>query len=392
MNADDRSLLLVYDGPPSVRARHLLIAVLAVHAVAFAISAAQAAQPAGDFDRYYAIASAPGRPYVDYQVEHPLGTLLVFKALAQLPGRRASFGAGIVALDLIADAVIVGSLIWGWGVAAAVYFAAMLIPVIGLFFNRVDAWSTACAILAVAAWRKDRPVILGCVLALGAAFKLWPLVLATLLVVPWRDRRSLTAIGAFTATAAVFAAAALWIAGVNGVTQVLTFRGATGWQIESLAGSLVHLTGTRTLRMESGAWRIGTIGRSWSIAMFLAAAPICIWSSWRGAWLDRVGEGWLASVTALLLLSALLSAQYVIWLAPAAAIAWVQGQRRLGALTAAAILLTQVAWTYYGAILNHSWPGMLLVVGRNGVLIAIAVLAVARLRQTATPTIVAQGL
>ena len=39
--------------------------------------------------------------------------------------------------------------------------------------------------------------------------------------------------------------------------------------------------------------------------MFLAAAPICLWASWRGARLDRVGAGWIASVTSLLLLSAL---------------------------------------------------------------------------------------
>ena len=117
--------------------------------------------------------------------------------------------------------------------------------------------------------------------------------------------------------------------------------------------------------MESGAWRVGTINGTLSIAMFLAAAPICVWSSWRGARLDRVGAGWLASVSALLLLSALLSAQYVIWLAPAAAIAWAEGERRLAMLTAIAILLTQVLWSEYGAVLDGELPALLLVVVRN---------------------------
>src|SRR3978361_1473328 len=49
-----------------VRASHLLVAALLVHAVAFAISAAESGRPAGDFDRYDEIARAPGRPYVDY--------------------------------------------------------------------------------------------------------------------------------------------------------------------------------------------------------------------------------------------------------------------------------------------------------------------------------------
>jgi hypothetical protein len=364
-----------------VRATYLLVAALAIHALAFVISAAQSAEPASDFDRYYEIGSTAGRPYLDYQVEHPIGTLLVFKALARLPGGRPSFGLGIVVLNLIADGVIVGSLVWGWGPVAAAYGAAALVPVLGLFFNRIDSWSTAAAILAVAAWRHNRPVALGCALAAGTAFKLWPLVLATLLIVPWRERRSPLALAAFAVTAAAFGGAAIWIAGSKGVVEVLTFRGATGWQIESLVGSLVHLTDSHTLRMESGAWRIGSINGTASVGMFLAAAPICVWSSWRGARVNHVGAGWLASVTALLLLSALLSAQYVIWLAPAAAIAWIDGDRRLAALTAIAIVLTQLLWSYYGAVLSGELPGLMIVVARNLVLLALVLSAIVTLRK-----------
>jgi len=219
-----------------VRASRILIAALVIHAVAFAISAARSPEPAGDFDRYYAIGSSGGRPYVDYQVEHPIATLIVFKSLARLPRGRASFGLGVVLLDLAGDAVIVSSLLWGWGVVAAAFFAVTVIPVIGLFFNRIDAWSTAAAILAVAAWRRHRPLPLGAALAIGGAFKLWPLVLAPLLVVPWRGRRSVAARAAFAVTAAALAGTGLWMAGANSVLQVLTFRGASGWQIESLTG------------------------------------------------------------------------------------------------------------------------------------------------------------
>ena len=368
-----------------MRSPYILIALLAVHAVAFAISATQSARPAGDFDRYYEIGSTAGRPYVDYPVEHPIGTLLVFKALARLPGRHGSFGLGVVILDLVADAVIIGSLLCGWGIVAATCCAAAILPVLGLFFNRVDAWSTAAAVLAVAAWRRDRPITLGVALAIGVAFKLWPLVLAPLLVVPWRDRRSVLALAAFAAVAAVLGGATLWIAGPRGIVQVLTFRGATGWQIESLAGSIIHLTDAQTLRMESGAWRIGAINGTASVAMFLAAAPICVWSSWRGARLNRIGAGWLAAVSALLLLSALLSAQYVIWLAPAAAIAWVQGEKRLGVLAAFVILLTQLLWSIYGRSLAGELPALLLIVLRNVVLAALAVAAITRLAARPDP-------
>src|SRR6478672_3969382 len=195
----------------AVRPSHLLIAALLVHAVAFAISAAQSGQPAGDFDRYYEIGHATGRPYVDYQIEHPIGALLVLEALA--PAGRAGFGLAVVILNLLADAVIIGSLIWGWGIAAAAFGAVALIPVLGLFFNRVDAWPTAAAILAVAAWRRDRPLTLGGAIAIGAAFKLWPIVLTPLLLVPWRERRSIAALTVFAATALAFAGLMLKIAG-----------------------------------------------------------------------------------------------------------------------------------------------------------------------------------
>jgi Glycosyltransferase family 87 len=347
--------------------------------MAFAISTAERGIAAPDFVRYYEIAASAGRPYVDYQVEHPIGTLLMFKGLARLPGGRPSFSAGIVVLNLIADAVIIGSLLWAWSVAAAVACAAMLIPILGLFFNRVDAWSTAAAILAVAAWRRDRPLLLGIALAAGAAFKLWPLVLAMLLIVPWRGRRSMLAAAAFGGAVGALGGLALWIAGDRAIAQVLTFRGATGWQVESLIGSLVHLADVRSVRFESGAWRVGTINHLVSTAMFLAAAPLCLWASWRGARVDRVGAGWIASVTSLLLLSALLSAQYVIWLAPAAAIAWVEGDAALAVLTGIAIGLTQLFWGRYGDVLDSHVPAMLLVVLRNAVLVALAISAFARL-------------
>ena len=74
----------------------------------------------------------------------------------------------------------------------------------------------------------------------------------------------------------------------------------------------------------------------------------------------------------------------MIWLAPAAGIAWAQGEKRLALLTAVAIVLTQVLWSYYGAVLAGALPALLLVVVRNIVLAAIAVSAIARLASPQT--------
>jgi len=147
--------------PHSSFGRWLLVTGIAVHVLAAAICARLSPIPdrdAGDLDRYYEIASTPGRPYVDYQVEYPVGTLMVFKGLALMPGGRTSFGLGVIGLDLLADAIIIASLVWGWGVPAAAVFVWAVAPMIHLVFLRMDAWSTAAATVAVAAWRRDRPV------------------------------------------------------------------------------------------------------------------------------------------------------------------------------------------------------------------------------------------
>jgi hypothetical protein len=371
------------------RARRILILALAVHGVAALVSAILSRTPA-DLNRYYEIGSHPGRPYVDYQVEQPIGALLVFKTLARVPGGRLSFGLAAVGLTTIADAIIVAALGWGWGVPAAAVYAVIVLPIIDLVFNRVDVWSTAAATLAVAAWRRDRTLLPGAALAVGGAFKLWPLVLAPLVVAPrrgspWSAWRGVNvpAMAAFTVTGAALAALALWLAGWNGVLQVLTFRGARGWQIESTVGSLIHLAGSATLRDESASWRIGMTSGPLSIGLFLTAGPICLWSSWRGARLDRVSLGWLGAVSVLLLFSALFSAQFVIWLAPAAAIAWVEGERRSALLVALAVVLTGVFWRSYPLLLAGRTPSLLLVVFRNAVLALLAVRTLTRLTRPA---------
>ncbi len=312
-----------------VRAPHLLIAVLAIHAVAFAIAAAESAQPASDFDRYYEIGSTPGRPYVDYQVEHPdRHAAGASGRSARLPGGRASFGLGIVVLesDRRRDHRRRAALGLGHrrgGVRrrrAGAGAGPLLHPRRCLVDRGGDPRGRG---VAAATGR----LCWACALAIGAAFKLWPLVLATLLIVPWRERRSIAAASPRSAvTAALLGGLAVWLAGANGDAA-----GADVSRRHRLADREPGRKpgSPRPTRRRCG-WRAarGASARSTalvSIAMFLAAAPICVWSSWRGARLDRVGAGWLASVSALLLLSALLSAQYVIWLAPAAAIAWSEG-------------------------------------------------------------------
>src|SRR5262249_45138369 len=169
------------------------------------------------------------------------------------------------------------------------------------------------------------------------------------------------------------------IAGAGSIREVLTFRGATGWQIESTVGGILNLARVGMPRMESGAFRIGTTCGPISVVLFLAAAPIGLWSICRGAAIGRLGLGWLAAVCSLLLLSALFSAQFVIWLAPAAAIAFAEGDRLPVVFVGGATLLTLIFMRSYGAVLNQQTAACLIVVIRNLVVAAGAAYAIVAL-------------
>jgi hypothetical protein len=353
-----------------------LFVAIAVHLVVCALSLADAPEPQSDFDRYYEIATGTGRPYIDYQVEHPIGTLTVFKLLAAMPGGRAAFGRAVVAVNALADAAVIGALAGVWGVPAAAYYAVVTVPIANLLFHRIDLWSIAAATLAVTAWRCRQPSLAALLLAIGASFKLWPLVLFFML---WNSTNRTRAIAVFTLSVGAIGSAAIAIGGPRAIVEVLTFRGATGWQIESLAGSVIHLFTNEAVRMQSGAWRIGTVGRLTSIALFLAAAPLCVWASWRGFRTNQPGTAWLAALGSLLTLSALFSAQYAGWLVPGGALAWTGGQKRAALLAAAVVALTQLFMRGYDDVIAGAPVMVALVVVRNVVVIAMTIVALAAL-------------
>lgn len=361
----------------------MLCAALAVHAVIALLSVYLASRPNLDFDRFYAIATTPGRPYADFAVEHPIAALLVLRALVRGADSRTGFARRLVALNTAADAAIVATLAWGWGVETAAVFAVVVIALIGLLLDRIDLWSMLAATLAVTAWRSERPSLAGAAVATGAALKLWPLVFAPLLIFDPRSgavRRRLgdvlPAAAVFALTGGLFAGAMWWLAGLSGFWEVVTFRGSRGWQIEGVVGSLLHLLTRTPIRYESGSMRIGAMTGGISIILFVVSAPLCLWSVVRGAATRRAGAGWLAAVSSLLLFSPLLSAQFAAWLTPAAAMAWNEGERRLSALAAAVIGLTWLFYAWYGFVVESRTPMLVVVVARNAVLAWLAVAAI----------------
>ena len=115
--------------------------------------------PNADFDNYYNIGTRPGRPYVDFPVEFPVATAQTFRTLAPICRRSRAVRRQPGHHQLgrrPGDRRLRSGL--GMGDRAAACYAFVVIPLLDLFFLRMDLWSTALATFAAAAWRRERPV------------------------------------------------------------------------------------------------------------------------------------------------------------------------------------------------------------------------------------------
>jgi hypothetical protein len=360
--------------PPSNRrriAQWLFWGSLVIH-VPIAVVAGALARvptPGSDFDNYYDLGTKPGQPYVDFAAEFPLGTVQAFRLLAPLAGTRERFGVSLVIVNAVADVAIAAALYWGWGLEAAACYLLIVAPLADLFFLRTDMWSTALATTGVASWRRKRPSAAAIGFVAGAAFKLWPLTFLPLLLVPRSAKRAVPIATAALAGVVVMGLW-LWVAGPRGLYQVLTFRGARGWEVESVVGGLLMAKGDlSSMRLESGAWRIGTTSGPISIALFAFGTITSLWMVWRGARTGHVGAGWAGGIGALLSLSALLSPQFVLWLAPAAGVAWVEGDKRVAVATTLLLLLTNLEFKSFTPLLRGEWEAVALLLARNLLLV-----------------------
>jgi len=356
----------------------LLWVSLAIHVPIAVVAVGKSKLPNADLDNFYDIGTRSGRPYVDFPVEFPVATAQTFRTLAPFAGDREQFGVSLVILNVAADVAIALALGWGWGIEAAACYALIVIPLIDLFFLRMDLWPTALATFATAAWRRERSALAAIGWVAGAAFKLWPLMFLPLLLMSSGARRRIASLATAIAAGVMVLAGWLWVAGPSGLYQVLTFRGARGWEIESTVGAVWMLFEQTTMRVESGAWRIGTTSGPISILLFVLGAIPCLWMIWRGARTGHLGAGWAGGISVLLFTSALLSAQYSAWLAPASGVAWVEKDRRTAVLTGLVVFLTNLVFKSFHPLIHGSPRALTIVLARN-LLLAVVAFHVARL-------------
>jgi hypothetical protein len=321
-----------------------------------------------DVRRFSALSIAAGTPYRDHAVEYAPVELGVIRLIGSGDIRATATRLVIVCflLDLLAFAGM-----WsGWGRRTAINYLWLGVPLLVLTYLRLWYLPVALSVWAFALMRKRRPNVAGVVAALAVFAKLWPIALAPAFFAETR-RRSL----AFVLAGVAGGIGWLLLGGIGGVRQVLTFRSATGWEIESTVGVLVWLFGGEP-RWEEGAVRVGSsAGLTWVPAVVLVVLLAAVWwKALRSPREDLLGVPSLVAVCALLACSPVFSLQYAGWLTPWAAIAS-RDARRIPIASAWTILVltagVSVALFQYASTLEGLGAAMLL--ARNGVCLFLPV-------------------
>jgi hypothetical protein len=318
--------------------------------------------------RYAEISSRAGIPYRDFEVEFAPADVLVIEAAASLD--IVTTYRRIVALMLVVDLACAATIAYGWGSRATAVYLLLTTPILLIIYLGTDLIWVMLATLAFALIDRGHERAGGSTLALAMLGKVWPIVLVPLLVVTRRRQ----ALGAFSFVGLLGVALWVIVGGTDAPRQVLTFRGAHGWEFESLIGALVWIIGRRPTALDRGAPRVGAISPTDRVVL-LGVVAAGLWfagrraRTWKG---DIAGVPALASVAILLCVSPVFSLEYAAWLIPWAAIAATEDPGATYALAVAAVeAATGLLAILYVGFAAESLSKVLLVL-RNGLCLAIS--------------------
>jgi hypothetical protein len=276
----------------------------------------------------------------------------------------------------------VGAWVWIWGVA-------LLGPIALSRFDVVSALFAVAALMVTA-----RPAFSGALLAVGALIKVWP----GLLLVGFPDRDRGRAFSAAVVTASI-TTLAVFVFGPQGQLSFLSGTRGRGLQVESVAATpfvLLHMLGVGPdPEINYGAQQVTMHGSSavaaaCKSATLLVALGALLIAVRRPAWLvgSPAAIG-LALVSLVLVVSPVLSPQYLIWVLALVAVVAAESGRlpRSGRLLMLCAALTQV---FYPALYRQMLAGHLIassaLIIRNIVFVMAAVTAVRAVLADRSPT------
>ncbi|MCP3993950.1 MAG: hypothetical protein GY722_02650 [bacterium] len=304
-------------------------------------------------------------PYLDFDFEHlPLSALIVL-----IPGLLERFIPGLtydVAFVILSAAavIMIAVVVDRTGIAlddraAGRRWIAIAMPLLPFAMYRMDPWSTLAAALAFLALQRNASRRFVGLTLVGVAIKGWPIVLAGRDWLRGLKRR---------------ATILLLGSGVLGIVLLLlpgfrSGRSFDGIHLETLTGSatlLARLVGDQPHGIEASAGALYIAADSWAVVAN-ALVGVAIWAvAARRA--RNESDAWLMTclVLGLLLASPLLSAQFLLWVTPFAALV---RRRPVHALLIAAGVMSTALLIWWEPT-NAAWA--LLLVTRNLVLVATA--------------------
>jgi hypothetical protein len=380
-------------------------------AAAFLVSCAAArggffssADP-GDVLRYHAFADllrSHQLPYRDFYIEYPPGAIpwflapLLLSGVGYITAFKITIAVAGVALTIVVG-VLLSLLARSPGRDVAVLGSLVVLPVAlgAVVLNRYDLWPTLVLAAALAALlaRRDRAAF--ALLGIGAAIKIFPLVVVPVAMVHvWRQRgsaalRSAVAWGivAFVVVVLPFAALAPGGLGYSVKTQVIRKL-----QLESLGASF--LLAADKLGVYAGSivpGKPGSLDLSGGLPnalgvvttlLFLVALAATVLAYVRAPESDELlVVGFAASVVAFVAFSKVVSPQFLVWLVPFVPLA--RGRRFLTTgLLVTIFVLTQIEVVWEHPLRRFGWPVWVLL-GRNLLLVALFCVLLDALRREA---------
>ncbi|MGW4976450.1 glycosyltransferase 87 family protein [Streptomyces mirabilis] len=349
--------------------------------------------------RWYETLSHGAYPAGDRLWQYPPGAGPVLLSPGLLPG--LTYLQAFVALTLLADAVIALALARagsrpGRSLRGAALWTLSLPLLLHIPLARYDVQVTAFAVVSLLALKRS-PRAGGVFAALGALVKVWP---ALVLIGTPRGRTTreawtsaaLTAVTLLTVLATAF----------SDPFDFLRQQGGRGVQIESLGGTVLgfarHAGWPGSVRYQYGAMEfvgpyVHTVA---TLSLALTAVSFALLLLWRVRarhWTAATPcDAALAAVLMFTVTSRVISPQYMVWLLGLAAVCLTSRhttQRPVAALVVAATAVSSVAYpALYGEVIDSTWTGCLLMLIRNGLLAAAAVLSFTRLWHSGLPVLV----
>ncbi|MEU3858605.1 glycosyltransferase 87 family protein [Streptomyces sp. NPDC028722] len=348
------------------------------------------------YHHWYGVLAHGSFPVHDTLWQYPPGAGAVLLAPGLLPG--LTYFQAFVLLTLAVDAVTAAALVRagtrpGRSLLGAAVWTGGLPLLLHLPLARYDAEVTALAVLSLLASARS-PRAGGVFGALGALVKVWP---ALVLLGTPRGRPTRTAWTWAAATGAVcFGLLAAFLAHPLSFLREQSGRGV---QIESLGGTALNLARHagwpgRT-RYQYGAIEltgphVHAVATASLALTALAFALLLLWRLRARHWSEATPyDAALSAVLLFTVTSRVISPQYMIWLIGLAAVCLTSrrtGQRPVAVLILAASALSTVVFPmYYREVIDGTWAGCLLMLARNGLLAAAAVLSFVRLWRDARP-------